>query len=136
VAKAYEERIIALGREFQAQGVQFILISANDTTDYPEDSPTEMKRRALERSYPFPYLFDATQQVALAYGARVTPHIFLLDGNLALRYRGAVDDNQYDPGALKSAYLRDALSVLVSGRLEELKIPETVAKGCTIKWRD
>ena len=134
VAKAYEERIIALGREFRDKGVQFILISSNDTAGYPDDSPSEMKKRAADKGYPFPYLFDGTQEVALAYGARVTPHIFLLDGELALRYRGAVDGNQFDPSAVKEHYLRDALATLVSGGATEIKVAETTAVGCTIKY--
>ena len=135
VAQAYEDRMIALGNEFQKQGVQFLLVSSNDIMEYPQDGPEPMKVRAAEKKYPFPYLFDATQDVGLAYGARVTPHVYLLDSNLVLRYRGAIDDSK-DPAGVTQRYLSDALTALVKGKPELIKEPETVAKGCSIKWKE
>jgi len=91
--KAYEDRIIELAREYQPKGIAFVLINANDPVKYPEDSFENMKKRAREKGYPFPYLWDETQEVAKAYGAERTPEVFLFDGELKLRYHGTIDDN-------------------------------------------
>jgi len=135
VAKAYEERIIALAKEFQPKGVQFMLISSNDTSFVPGDGPADMKQLALDHKYPFPYLYDESQATGMAFGARVTPHIFLLDKDLVLRYRGAVDDNM-DPTLVKETYLRNALTALANGKPGDIAVAETVAKGCSIKWKE
>ncbi len=135
VAKAYEDRMIALGNEFGKQGVQLILISSNDTSFAPDDGPAHMKARALEKKYPFPYLYDPTQWVGTAFGARVTPHVFLFDGNLTLRYRGAIDDSK-DQTLVKEHYLSDAIKALVAGKPDQIVTAETVAKGCSIKWKE
>lgn len=135
VAKAYENRVLALGRKYISKGIAFLMIMPNDTTTYPMDGPEGMRRRAKEKNYPFPYLFDADQTVSLAFGARVTPHIYLFDKDLILRYLGAVDDNQYDPDAVGSTYLANALERLLAGKVEDIDPATTTAVGCTIKWK-
>jgi peroxiredoxin len=131
-AKAYEPVLIDLAKKYADKGVEFVLISSNDMNKVPEDSFDNMKQRAKEKEYPFPYLFDETQVVAHAYGARVTPHVFLLDSKHVLRYRGRVNDKQ-DPTQVKSNDLVDALDALLAGK--EIATNSTKAFGCGIKWK-
>src|SRR6185312_1175682 len=130
-----EDRLIAAARDYAAKGVGMAAINANDATSHPEDSFEEMKKRAAEKKFPFAYLRDESQAVARAYGATSTPHLFVFDADLKLAYTGSIDDdNKYN--ARKKAeklYLRDALDDLVAGR--PVRLPETHAIGCTIKWK-
>lgn len=131
----YEERMIELGKEFRGKGVGFVVISSNDVVKYPQDGPVPMKKRAIEKGYPFPYLFDETQDVARTYGALVTPHVYLFDGNLKLRYRGAIDDNaDYEPRPTKN-YLRDAIESILQDEAGDLAYPSTRPVGCGVKWK-
>ncbi len=131
----YEERMIALAREFQPLGVSFYVISSNDVIKFPQDGPVSMKERTIQKGYPFPYLYDESQEVARAYGAQVTPHVFLFDGDLILRYRGAIDDNaDRDPRATKH-YLRDAIETILAGRGTKPATATTRAIGCSVKWK-
>jgi peroxiredoxin len=132
--KAWEARVIALQQEYADRGVQFILVSSNDPTKYPDDSFDAMKTVAREKRYPFPYAFDESQEVARRYGATRTPEIFLFDRSRTLRYHGAPDDNFEDPGAVTQRYLKDAIDALLAGR--EPATADTAPKGCTIKWKD
>jgi peroxiredoxin len=131
--KAWEDRVISLQREYAGRGVQFVLISSNDVVAYPDDSPEAMKTHARDKNYPFPYLFDESQQVARQFGATRTPEIFLFDRSRALRYHGAPDDNYEDPNAVTARFLRDALDALLAGR--DPATATTPPKGCTIKWK-
>ncbi len=133
-AQAYEDRIIAVAKEFQSKGVAFVLVNSNDATNYPEDSFESMKKRHREKNYPFPYCFDESQEVARSFGALCTPHCFVLDQNRKLQYKGRVDDNWKDPASVKERNLHDAIAALVSAK----KPPkhEANAIGCSIKWRE
>jgi len=131
----YEERMMALGREFAGRGAPFVLISANDVVKYPADSFDNMKRRAADKSYPFPYLYDEPQSVARAYGAQVTPHIFLFDAEMKLVYRGALDDNADNPAAVKRHYLREALEAVSAASPDRIANPKTRPVGCSVKWK-
>jgi peroxiredoxin len=128
-AKAFEPRIIEIANKFGQQGVRFYLVNPNDT--YTE-TVAEMKARADEKEYPFPYLKDADSSIARAYGARVTPHVFVIDGTGMVRYRGYVDDSA-KPAERKMTGLTNALASLVDGR--EVATADTRAFGCTIKWK-
>jgi len=130
-----EERLIALGAEYQSQGVPFFVISSNDVVKYPQDGPLPMKERASQKGYPFPYLFDETQEIARIYGAQVTPHIFVFDANFKLRYRGAIDDNPDREDRATREFLRDAIEAVILGRGAELAQPATRALGCSVKWK-
>lgn len=130
--QAYEDRMIALQKEYAAKGFQMVLLNSNEDRNYPEDSYEEMVKRAKAKGYPFPYLRDETQEVAKAYGATHTPHIFLFDRERRLRYTGRIDDNWQNPKAVKERYLRDAVEALLAGR--DPSPAETHAIGCTIKW--
>lgn len=131
--QAWEDRVLALQREYRPRGVEFVLINSNDPAQYPQDSFEAMQQRAREKEYPCPYLFDETQEVARAYGATRTPEVFLFDEELILRYHGRPDDNYEDPAAVRQHYLRDAIEALLAGRTPP--VPQTTPQGCTIKWR-
>ena len=131
-AQAYEGRLIALAREFSKKAA-FIAISSNDASKYPQDSFELMKIRAAEKSFPYPYLYDETQGVATAYGALVTPHIFVFNSSGKLAYQGGVDDNWENPNGVQNAYLKDALAELATGRPVTRKTAPVV--GCSIKWK-
>jgi len=131
--QAWEDRVLDLQRQYRPKGVEFVLVSSNDPLHYPDDSFDAMKRRAQEKNYPCPYLFDESQEVARAYGATRTPEVFLFDGELLLRYHGRPDDNYEDPARVRQNYLRDAIEALLAGQLPA--VGETAPQGCTIKWR-
>ncbi|MEM4311926.1 MAG: thioredoxin family protein [Nitrososphaerales archaeon] len=130
--KAYEDRMIAIQRDYESKGFQLIAINSNDDKKYPEDSFENMVIRAKKKGFNFPYLRDETQKVVSSYGAQVTPEIFLLDENFIVRYHGAIDDNYSDPKKVKRHYLREAIEALLSNK--KVPIEETRAIGCTIKW--
>lgn len=131
-AKAFEPRLIELARAYQEKGVHFYAVNPNDDQQYAEETLPNMKSRAAEREYPFPYLKDGDSAIARAYGARVTPHVYVVDGKGALRYRGYVDDSA-KPEARQNAGLANALDSLLAGK----DVAQTVTRefGCTIKWK-
>ena len=129
--KDYEGRMVEIQRDYATKGFQMVAINSNDDNAYPEDSYPEMVKRASERLFNFVYLRDADQQVAEAYGAVCTPHVFLFDAKRVLRYRGRIDDSR-DASKVKSADLRNALDDLIRG--VEVRTPDTRPFGCSIKW--
>lgn len=132
-ARAWEERLIQIQRDYADRAVRFVLVSSNDPAKYPDDSFEQMQLRAQAKAYPFPYLFDETQEVARAYGATRTPEVFLFDEGRVLRYHGAPDDNFEDPAAVRHHYLREAIEALLKAAAPPAA--ETRPVGCTIKWR-
>jgi len=132
-AIAYEDRIIALHKKYAKLGYPVVAINPNDKDVQPADSFDNMKKRAKEKKFPFVYLYDETQEIAKAYGATRTPHIYLLDKDRKVRYIGAMDDNHEDAGAVKEKYLENAIDALRAGK--DIATTETKAIGCTIKWR-
>lgn len=130
--QAYEQRLIDIQDDYGRRGVQLVAINANDDTAYPEDSFDRMVERAAARGYNFPYLRDASQEVARAYGATHTPHLFVYDAARRLRYTGKIDDNWQQPAAVTRHYLRETLDALLQAR--EPAEARTHAIGCTIKW--
>jgi len=132
VAVAYQDRLIEIQKDYKEKGVAVVAISSNDVEAYPADSFDNMKKRAKEKKYNFPFLYDESQEVARAYKATCTPHVFVIDANGNLAYRGAVDDNQ-NPKKVAAPYLRNALdSVLADKPVEK---PTTRQFGCSIKWK-
>ena len=131
-ALAWHDRILSAARDYADRGVRFLAINSNDAERYPADSYEAMKQRVSEEQWPLPYLYDSTQEVARAYGARVTPDVFVLDAEGRLRYRGAPDADYGDPSQ-NAAWLRDALDDLLSDR--EPSRPETDPVGCSVKWK-
>jgi peroxiredoxin len=133
-AIAYEDRIIELDKKYKALGYPVIAINPNDPEIAPEDSYEKMIVRAKEKGFKFPYLFDETQEVYRKYGAKRTPHVYVLqkEGNdLMVRYIGAIDDNYQDAAKVTSPYLSNALDALIAGKSPEPDF--TKAIGCSIK---
>ena len=130
-ALAWHDRIADAARDYADRGVRFLAINANDAERYPRDSYEAMQRRVAAEDWPMPYLHDATQEVAHAYGAKTTPDLFVLDAGGALRYRGAPDSDYDDPGQ-RATWLRDALDAVLAGADPERS--ETKPVGCSIKW--
>ncbi len=135
-SKAYEQRIIELDKKYAALGFPVIAINPNDKTVEPEDAFDNMVVRAKEKKYPFPYLYDETQEIAKAYGATRTPHVFVLQKTAKaniVKYVGAIDDNADEPDAVKSKYVEDAVNALL--KRKEVTVSSTKAIGCSIKWK-
>jgi thiol-disulfide isomerase/thioredoxin len=141
-AQAYEDRIIRLHADYKDKGVALVAISPNDPkavrldelgyTDL-SDSFEDMKLRAKERKFAFPYLYDGdTQKTALAYGALATPHVFIFDSQRRLRYAGRIDDSEVKE--VKSHDTRNALSALLADK--PIRVERTRVFGCSIKWAD
>ncbi len=129
---AWNPRLRAVAEEYGPRGVRFLAISSNDVERYPADSPERMAQFVREHDWPIPYAFDESQDVARALGAERTPHVFVLDGEQRLVYRGAPDADHQDPGQ-DAAWLRGALDAVLAG--DEVERAETPARGCSIKWR-
>jgi len=130
-AKGYENRLIALAKDYQAKGVGFVAINSNDPKIVPGDGFDFMVKRAKDKELPYPYLFDETQEIAQSYGARVTPHVFLLDAKGKLVYRGRVDDS-LEEGKIKDRDFSAALEAVVAGK--PVQVAETKAFGCGVKY--
>ena len=131
-AKAYEDRIIALHNELMHKGIAFAAINSNNAATHPQDSFDNMKARAAEKKFTFPYLYDESQEVAKAYDAQVTPEVFLFNSELKLVYHGNVDNNMEHPGQ-GIPHFRSAITAVLAG--EEVPVKETGAFGCSIKWK-
>lgn len=131
-SKAFEDRIVALGRDYARKGVAFYAVNPNDDSAYPSETLALMKDRAKAKNFSMPYLKDGDSSVARAYGARVTPHVFVVDGTGKVRYRGYVDDNAKTEEREHSG-LSDALDALLTN--QNVKQTATKAFGCTIKWK-
>ena len=133
-AKAYEQRIIELDKQFRPKGMPVIAINPNDPDLVPEDSYEEMQKRAKEKNYPFPYLIDETQEVYKAYGATRTPHVFLLkkeNNDFYVAYIGTIDNNYKSADDVTEMYLANAVEALLEGEIPD---PQTTkAIGCSIK---
>jgi peroxiredoxin len=132
--QAYEDRIKQIQDDYKGKGVFVVAINSNEDSGYPEDSFENMKKRASEKKFNFPYLRDDDQSVARAYDATHTPEIFLFDKNKKLAFHGKIDDNWQEPKKVQNHYLRNALDELLEGK--EISVPETFTIGCTIKWKN
>jgi peroxiredoxin len=132
--KHVADQLAALGRDCLSRGVGVVAISANDVSTHPSDSPEQMVREAEERGYPFPYLYDDTQEVAKAYHAACTPDFYLFDAARKLVYRGQLDASR--PGSnipVTGNDLRAAIDALLAGTPPVAdQIPSL---GCNIKWK-
>jgi peroxiredoxin len=132
-ALAWHERLLDVARDYADRGVRVLAINSNDGERYPADSLEAMAERVeQEGGWPHPYLHDETQEVAREWGAERTPHVFVLDSDLRLRYRGAPDAD-YDDPSQGAGWLRASLDAVLDGQTPEPA--ETRAEGCTIKWR-
>lgn len=130
-AQLYEQRIIDLHNKYNPRGFPVIAINPNSPIIVEEDSYEEMQRRSRQKHYPFVYLFDEEQDVYQKFGATRTPHVFVLDAGMVVRYIGAIDDNPELPSLAKNRWVESAVDALLNG---EKPITEfTRAIGCTIK---
>jgi thiol-disulfide isomerase/thioredoxin len=133
-SKAYERRVIDLHLRYAKQGMPVIAINPNDPGKEPGESYEAMVALAKEKQYPFVYLQDTKQLVATMFGAKRTPHVFLLNQNKELIYVGAIDDNFEEPEQVKVSYLANAINQYLMGM--QVEISQTKAIGCGIKWRN
>jgi peroxiredoxin len=132
-AKAWESRIVELGNTYEAKGIGVVAVNANDPKVAAEDDFDGMQKRAKDRGMQFPYVVDATSNVARAFGATRTPEAFLFDKDGKLVYHGTIDDNGEEPSKVEKTYLKDALDAVASGK--EVAVKETKSIGCGIKFR-
>ena len=142
-AQAYEDRMIALTKDYKDKGVAVVAVSPNDPKavaldelGYSDmsDSFAEMKLRVNEKGYNFPYLYDGeTQKMSKAYGPMATPHLFIFDQQRKLQYVGRLDAIE-KPGAANAEDARQALDALLAGK--PVAVPKTKTFGCSIKWSE
>ncbi len=130
-ALKYEDRINALAKKYTSKGYVLLAINPNDPEVQPADKYELMQSKSKEKGFVFPYLVDEGQKIYPQYGATKTPHVFLLDKNLVVKYIGAIDDNSDDPTAVKEKYLENAIRALDNGT--DPSPAQTKAIGCSIK---
>ena len=131
--KAVLDRLVDLGETWEQDEVALVAISSNDAQRYPDDSFEAMTDLAEEKGFPFPYLYDESQEVARAYGAVCTPDFFVYDGERRLAYAGRLDDNWKDPSSVTKRDLHGAIVALLEG--EKPAQPQHPSMGCSIKWK-
>ena len=132
--KAVRERLVRDTEELMQHGINSIAIMSNDAIEYPEDSFEHMRTTAAEFHFPFPYVWDETQQIAKAYGAVCTPDFFGFNANLELQYRGRLDVSRKEtaPPDARRDLFEGMLEVAGTGRGPAEQIP---SMGCSIKWK-
>jgi peroxiredoxin len=131
--KSVRDRIIRDARELKDHGINSVAIMSNDPADYPEDSFDSMKQVAQELNFPFPYLYDETQEIAKGYGAVCTPDFFGYNKNLQLQYRGRLDESRKEAVLNARRDLFEAMKqVAQTGQGPKDQIP---SMGCSIKWK-
>jgi peroxiredoxin len=121
-------------RDYQSSGLAIVGINSNDVANYPDDRPEKMAEEKTRFGYPFPYLYDETQEVAKAYRAACTPDFFLYDAGHRLAYRGQFDDSR--PGndvPISGADLRAAVDALLAA--QPISAQQKPSIGCNIKWK-
>ncbi len=126
-AKAYQDRIADLHNSFASKGYPVIAINTSDSKE-------DIIARAQEKDYPFPYLYDETQEVSRSYGATKTPHVFVLKEDKTVAYIGAIDNNYKDASAADKHYVKDAVNALLADK--PVEVTSTKAIGCGIKWKN
>jgi peroxiredoxin len=134
--QAYEGRLVALHQKYAPQGYPVIAINANDPSASPGDAYDKMQERARQKAFPFPYLVDASQDVARAFGATRTPQVFILtkqNAGFVVQYNGAIDDNSQNPDDVSQRYAEDAMTAVLAGK--PVPTPVTKSTGCTVKWK-
>lgn len=129
-----QDKLVELAKHYQAQGVSFVAISANDVENYPQDAPDKMKQHAAEVGFTFPYLYDESQNTAKAYHAACTPDLYVFDQDLKCVYRGRFDGST--PGndvPVTGEDLAQTLDCVIAGN----SIPgnQKPSMGCNIKWK-
>ncbi|MDP3559165.1 MAG: thioredoxin family protein [Legionellaceae bacterium] len=132
--KHVNAELVKLANDYSHKGITFLAINANDASQYPDDSPEHMISIAQELHYPFPYLYDETQEVAQAYQAACTPDFFIFNKSLALVYRGQLDDSRPGNGIpVNGKSIRDTLDCLIQAK--PVSATQKPSIGCGIKWK-
>ncbi|MFT5884508.1 MAG: glutathione peroxidase-family protein [Arcticibacterium sp.] len=134
-SKAYEERMVALDTKYASLGYPVIALNPNDPEAYEEDTHENMKKRAAEKGFTYPYLVD-DKGIGQIYGAKRTPQVFVLKkegGKNIVKYIGAIDDNAQDASSVNKKYVEDAVNNLLANK--PVVTQNTKAIGCAIKWR-
>ena len=127
--------IVSIANSYTKKGISFIAISSNDAINYPQDSPENMTIHAKNEAYPFPYLYDETQDIAKAYDAACTPEFYVFNTNLKLIYRGQLDDSRPQNNiAATGKDLRHALDCLIENKDNATFQKPSI--GCNIKWKN
>ena len=132
--KHVQDELIQVANDYTPKGITFIAISSNDAEAFPQDAPDKMKELAEQKNYPFPYLYDESQEVAKAYKAACTPDLYIFDKKLKCVYRGQLDDSR--PGndiPVTGKDIRDALDNVLAGKAVSDKQRSSI--GCNIKWK-
>lgn len=132
--KHIQQQLVQLANDYLPKKISFIAINSNDAEQYPEDSPEKMKIVAKQLQYPFPYLYDETQEVAKAYQAACTPDFYIFDHELKCVYRGQFDDSR--PGnqiPVTGESIRTALNQILNGK--PVTVEQKPSIGCNIKWK-
>ncbi len=132
----YEDRILALDKKYKPLGYPVIAINSIDIEQYPTETQSRMRARAVHKKYSFPYLHDDSQQVAVAFGAASTPYVYVLQKTekvLVLKYSGAIDDNMQEPSAVKEHFVENTVNLLLEGK--PVLISTTTPYGCSINIR-
>jgi peroxiredoxin len=128
------EELVKLANDYCSKGIEFIAISSNDIENYHQDSPQLMQKVAEDLKYPFPYLYDETQNIAKAYDAACTPDSYVFDAELKLVYRGQLDDSRPGNGiAVTGEDIRTALDCVLNGT--HISSNQKPSIGCNIKWK-
>jgi hypothetical protein len=126
--------IIEMANDYIPKGVSFIAINSNDVENYPDDSPEKMQQLAREKNFPFPYLFDESQEVARAYHAACTPDFSIFDAELKCTYRGQMDSARPGNGEpVTGSDIRAALDAMIAGNA--VNAEQFPSVGCSIKWK-
>ncbi|MDP3970181.1 MAG: thioredoxin family protein [bacterium] len=132
-AQATEPYLLELAHKYSVADVAFVAINSNDATTYVDDSFVAMQKRATDMEYPFPYLYDESQEVAKAYQAQCTPDIYVFDSARRLRYHGRVNNVRTKDDVAETHELQDALDVLLKGEVPNEN--QKSSMGCSIKWK-
>ena len=132
-AVMYEDRMIDLHNHYAPLGYPIVAIMPNDPEVKPDDSFENMKKRSMEKGFPFVYLYDDGQKVYPQYGATKTPHVYLLDKDRMVKYIGAIDDNARDAEDVTVPFLENAIEALLAGKNPDPVL--TKAIGCSIKTK-
>ena len=130
---AWNPRLRQVAEDYAPKGVRFLQVNSNDASRFPADSLDHMKRFVSDQSWPIPYLYDESQEVARALDAVATPHVFVFDAEHRLAYQGAPDSDHTDESQ-GAAWLRGAIEAVLSGGRPDPQ--ETPPRGCSVKWRD
>lgn len=130
---AVQQRINQIAKDYADKSFALVGINPNDPITYPEDSFENMRIRAQEQGYVFPYLWDETQETARKYDAVCTPDFYLYDKNRVLRYRGRLDDNWKDETSVTRKELRIAIDKLLE--YKDIDFEMVPSMGCSIKWK-